>query len=68
MEIRGGDPVAVPCRGCGRQFLKVRADAQPVQVVCPQCGAATQVVARQVEGEWRIFTAPAPRSGAKNNH
>lgn len=67
LEIRGGDVISVPCRACGKQFLKYRVEEGAVQVSC-KCGRQTQVVARREKDQWKIYTAPVAEITNRNSH
>lgn len=68
LEIRGGDVISVPCRSCGKQFLKFRVEEVTVQIACSKCGRSTQIAARKEREEWRIFTAPVAEITNRNSH
>ncbi len=40
---RRGESVSVPCRGCGKTFLKVTVEEGSQQVKCATCGRTTTV-------------------------
>lgn len=60
-DVKRGDVVSVPCRGCGRSFHKVKVaeGAQPMK--CASCGRVTRIRVRCTAEACRVFTEPVPR-------
>jgi hypothetical protein len=59
-ELRPGANVPIPCRHCQNALIPFVLAEGVSTVVCPRCGASTEVQVYAETGTWRVKTSPAP--------
>jgi hypothetical protein len=58
---RRGESVSVPCRACGKAFLKLNVTDGVHQLKCPQCGGATTARVKCKGESCQVMTELAAR-------
>lgn len=63
LELRPGATVPIPCRHCQKSLIRFTLAEGVSSLVCPKCGASTEVQVYAETGTWRVKTSPVHAAG-----